>query len=91
MKKIKKIGGLIAIFLLNFYNTCFADVVWIDPETGKVHGGGTLKSSAPKASEPKPVNYILIGILVLVVVICAVIIIKRIIKKKKEKDNDNNK
>jgi len=88
MKKIKKIGGLVAIFLLNFYNTCFADLVWIDPKTGKVHGGGTLKPSAP---EPKPVNYILIGILVLVVVICAVIIIKRIIKKKKKNKNDNNK
>lgn len=86
MKKIKKIGVLVAIFLLNFYNTCFADLVWIDPETGEVHGGGTLKPSAP---EPKPVNYILIGILVLVVVICAVIIIRRIIKKKKEKSNDN--
>ena len=84
MKKIKKIGGLVAVFLLNFYNICFADLVY--PNTGKVHEGGTLKPSAP---EPKPVNYILIGILVLVIVICAVIIIRRIIKKKKEKSNDN--
>lgn len=78
MKKIKKIGWLVAIFLLNFYNTCFADVVLID----------AVKPSAPEP-EPKPINYILIGILVLVVVTCAVIIIRRIIKKKKEKSNDN--
>lgn len=86
MKKIKKIGGLVSIFLLNFYNTCFADLVWIDPNTGQRHGG-TLPQPTP---EPNPVNYILIGILVLVVVACAVIIIRRIIKKKKEKTNDNN-
>lgn len=84
MKKINKIGALIAIFILNFYNTCFADVVWIDPETGEIHGGGTVRPTVP---ETKPVNYLLIGILVLVVVVCTVFIIRRIIKKKKENDN----
>lgn len=83
MKKIKRIGGLVVIFLLNFYNTCFADLVSIDKETGKVHGGGVR----PILSET--VNYIFIGILVLVIAICAVIIIRRVIKKKKEKSNDN--
>ena len=81
MKKINKIGALIAIFILNFYNTCFADLLAIDPETGEIHGGGV--------PETKQVNYLLIGILVLVVVVCTVFIIKRIIKKKKEKENDN--
>lgn len=86
MKKIKKIGGLVAIFLFNLYNTCFADVV-MTQEDIKNHGGGRNVQEV----EPKPINYILIGILVLVVVICAVIIIRRIIKKKKEKSNDDNK
>lgn len=89
MKKIKKIGGLVAMLVLNMYNFCFADVVsiWIDPETGEWHGIDTIKPSVP---ETKPVTNILIGILVLIVVACAVIIIRRIIKKKKEKENDNN-
>lgn len=81
MKKIKKIGGLVAIFLFNLYNTCFADSV-MTQEDIKNHGSW-------RQEEPKTINYILIGILVLVVVICTVIIIKRIIKKKKEKSNDN--
>ena len=86
MKKIKKIGALLAIFILNFYNTCFADLVWID-ENGKRHGvNGGAKPTVP---ETKPVNYVLIGIIVLVVVVCALFIIRRIIKKKKEKGNDN--
>lgn len=87
MKKIRKIGALLAIFILNFYNTCFADLVWRDPETGEIHGGGTVRPTVP---ETKPVNYVLIGIIVLVVVVCAVFIIRRIIKKKKEKENDND-
>ena len=81
MKKIKKIGGLFAIFLLNLYNTCFADVVFTQEDI-KRHG-------LIYEPEPKPINYIIIGILVLVVVICAVIIIRRIIKNKKEKSDDN--
>lgn len=81
MKKIKKIGVLAAIFILNLYNTCFADVVFTG-ENIKNHG------SVP-ASEPKTINYILIGILILVIIVCAVIIIRRIIKKKKEKTNDH--
>ena len=85
MKKKKKIVGLIRLFVLNFYNRCSADLVWID-ENGVRHGG---HPTIPE--EPKPVNYVLIGILVLVVVVCAVIIINRIIKKKKEKENDINK
>ena len=84
MKKIKKIGGLFAIFLLNLHNTCFADVVFTDEDI-KRHG----LREYPVEPEPNPIRYILIGILVLIVVICAVIIIKRIIKKKKEKANDN--
>lgn len=84
MKKIKKIGGLVAIFLFNLYNTCFADIV-MTQEDIKNHGSWRNIQVA----EPKPINYILIGLLVLVVVICAVIIIRRIIKKKKEKSNDN--
>ena len=86
MKKINKIGALIVIFILNFYNTCFADLVWRDPETGKIHSGGTVSPTVP---ETKPVNYLLIGILVLVIVVCTVFIIRKIIKKKKEKENDN--
>ena len=77
MKKIKKVGALLAICILNFYNTCFADVVWRDPETGEWVGGGTLRPDVP---ETKPVNYVLIGIIVLVVVVCAVFIIRRIIR-----------
>lgn len=87
MKEIKKIGALIAIFILNFYNTCFADLVWKDPETGEWVGGGTARPTVP---ETKPVNYVLIGIIVLVIVVCAVFIIRRIIKKKKEKENEND-
>ncbi len=86
VKKIKKIGGLVAVFLLTIYNTCFADVV-MTAEQAKNHG----MSRFPVEPETKPVNYVLIGILVLVVIICAVIIIRRIIKKKKEKENDSNK
>ena len=86
MKKIRKIGALLTIFILNFYNTCFADVVWIDPKTGEVIGGGGARENVP---EIKTVNYVLIGIIVLVVVICAIFIIRSIIKKKKEKGNDN--
>lgn len=82
MKKIKKIGGLVAIFLLNLYNTCFADVIM----PGESPNGHGLQRIEP---EPKSTNYILIGILVLVVITCAVIIIRKIIKKKKEKSNDN--
>ena len=85
MKKIKKIGALLAIFILNFYNACFADLVWRDPNTGEWVGGG-FKPNVPKT---KPVNYVLIGIIVLVVIVCAVFIIRRIIKKKKETKNDN--
>ena len=86
LKKIKKIGALITIFILNFYNTCFADLVWYD-ENGKIHrADGGVK---PPVLETNPVNYVLIGILALVVVVCAVFIIRRIIKKKKEKENDN--
>ena len=83
MKKIKKIGALIAMFILNFYNTCFADLVWQDPKTGEWVGGG------PARQETKPVNYVIIGIIVLVIVVCTVFIIRRIIKKKKEKENDS--
>ena len=86
MRKIKKIGALIVIFCLSAYNSCFADLIWVDPETGEIHGGGTTKPSIP---ETNPVNYILIGALVLIIVVCAVIIIRKIIKKKKEKSNDN--
>ena len=89
MKKIKKIGGLVAVFLLNFYNKCSADVVWINPETGQEVGHSSPRFEPiiePTVSQP---NYILIGIFVLVIVICAVIIIRRIIKKKKEKSSDN--
>ena len=88
MKKIKRIGELIALFTFCFYNTCFADLVFTDSEIGKLFGGGTVKPTVP---ETKPVNYILIGVLVLVVVACAVIIIRKIIIKKKEKENDINK
>ena len=85
MKKIKKIVSLAVILLLNFYTTCFADIVLFDRETGReLNGGGTLKPTVP---ESKPTNHILIGILVLVIVICAVIFIRKIIKKKREKDN----
>lgn len=82
MKKIKKIGGLVSIFLLNLYNKCFADVImpWESPKNHGTHY---------YPPEPEPTNYILIGILVLVIVVCAVIIIRSIIKKKKEKSNDN--
>ena len=86
MKKIKKFGVLLAVFILNFYNTCFADVVWFDPDTGKRISGGTARLAGSKT---EPVNYVLIGILVLAVIVCAVLIIRRIIKKKKEKENDN--
>jgi len=86
MKKIKKIGGLVAVFLLNFYNTCFADVVSINPQTGEKAYHGTGRDLIYPEPNLEP---IIIGILVLVIVICAVIIIRRIIKKKKEKSNDN--
>ena len=86
MKTIKRIGGLVAVFLLTIYNTCFADVVM----------PGETSHPAPlrRGPDPEPkviVNYVLIGILILAVIICAVIIIRRIMKKKKEKENDNNK
>ena len=83
MKKFKKIGALITIFFLNFYNTCFADLV--DPKFTKKGG---LKSTN---FESDFLNYILIGILVLVVVTIAIIIIYRIIKNQKEQKNDINK
>ena len=89
MKTIKRIGSLVAVFLLTIYNTCFADVI-IDDEGHGINlkrdpGTNVTVNSAPEIT----VNYVLIGILVLIVVICAAIIIRRIIKKKKE--NDNNK
>ena len=86
MKKIKKIGGLVAVFLLNFYNICFADAIMLGESSPIGHG---LHRRFPPEPEIDPINYILIGILVLVIAICAVIIIRRIIKKKKEKENDN--
>ena len=92
MKKIKKVGVLLAIVILNFYNICFADVIWRNPETGELVGNGTGvidKVKQPDVPEIKPVNYVLIGIIVLVVVVCAVFIIRTIIKKKKEKEDDN--
>ena len=88
MKKIKKIGALISILMLNFYNQCFADVIWIDPVTGEVRGGSAPRPTVP---ETKQANYILIGIIVLIVVACTVFIIRRKIKNKKEKENDINK
>lgn len=85
MKIIKKVGSLVAIFILTIYNTCFADVVMTKKDI-KSHGMYRRDLVEP---ETESVNYILIGILVLVVVVCTVIIIRRIIKKKKEKENDN--
>lgn len=93
MKEIKKVGALVAIFIFNFYNICFADVIWRNPETGewvRNGTGGVGKVKQPDVPEIKPINYVLIGIIVLVVVVCAVFIIRTIIKKKKEKENDNN-
>ncbi len=86
MRKIKRIGALMGLFCLSYYNLCFADVVWKDPKTGEWKAGGTAKTYIP---EPSRVNYILIGALVLIIVVCAAIIIRKIIKKKKEKSNDN--
>ena len=91
MKKIKKFGALLLVFILNFYNTCLADSVWFDPATGKFNSnnGGLAKQSVIKTS---PEKYVIIGILVLVVIVCTICIIRRIIKKKKEqeKQNDND-
>ena len=86
MKTIKRIGSLVAVFLLTIYNTCFADVI-MPGESPEGHGLRYRPDPEPKVT----VNYILIGILILAVIICAVIIIRRIMKKKKEKENDNNK
>ena len=86
MKKIKKIGGLIAVFLLTIYNTCFADVVM----SGQSYSGhGTSWKNIPDSKPELTVNYVLIGIIVAVVIVCAVFIIRSIMKKKKEKENDN--
>ncbi len=84
MKKIKRIGGLVAIFLFSLYNICFADLV-MSKDNIKNHG---MRRTFPTVNL---INYILVGILVLVIVICAVIIIKKLIEKKKEKSNDDNK
>lgn len=88
MKTIKRIGGLVAVFLFTIYNTCFADVV--------MPGGTSHPSPLREVGDDVPaiyvlIGYVLIGILVLVVIICTVIIIRRIIKNKKDKENDNNK
>ena len=83
MKKIKKIGGLITIFLFNIYNTCFADALMLG-ESSEGHGMQRIIFARQQR-----MNNILIGILILVIVVCTVIIIRRIIKKKKEKSNDN--
>ena len=84
MKPIKKISSLIAIFLFNLYNICFADVI--------MPGDTITNHRIQEIYEPNPMSrYIPIGIFVLVIVICAVIIIKRLIEKKKEKSNDDNK
>ena len=85
MKTIKRIGGLVAIFLLTIYNTCFADVI-MPGQSPKGHG----MQYRPEPEPETTVNYVIIGILVLVVIVCAVIIIRRIMKKKKEKEHDNN-
>ena len=82
MKKIKKIGVLVVAFIFNFCNICFADAIMLG-ESPKGHGLHRYPS------EPEPINYILIGILVLVIVVCAVMIIRRMLKKNKEKSNDN--
>ena len=82
MKKIKRIGALLALFMLSFYNTCFADLIWYD-ENGKRQGGGS-GNIKPSAS-----NHILIGILIVAVIVCVAVIISKIINNKKENDNDN--
>ena len=85
MKKIKKIGGLVTVYLLALYNTCFADVI-VNNVNPKTHGYHYYPKAKPKT------NYVLIGALVLVIVVCTIVIIKRIIKNKKEKvkENENN-
>ena len=92
---MKKIGSLVAIFLLSFYNTCFADVVIGNGPDPKGHGLQRFQVEP----EPEPINYILIGLLLVVIVVCAVIIIRRKIKenrkineevkRKMEEKNDN--
>ena len=86
MKGIKKIGLVLAILILNFYNTCFADLVVEEPESGTIGGGGTVNQTV---SETSLVKYVLIGIIIFIVVAGVIFIIREITKKKNEKGNDN--
>lgn len=85
MKKIKKIGALLTIFILNFYNTCFADVMRrFDPDEWERTKTKEIDTIKPVVEEINPVNYIIIGILILAFVACTVFIIRKIIKNNKK-------
>ncbi len=89
MKKIKKIGVLVSLFLLTIYNSCFADVVM----PGQTKHPAPLGKYNASHSAPEPtVNYFNIGVivvLVIVIIICSIILIKRFTKKKKEQEKEN--
>ena len=88
MKKIKRIGALVLLFVLNFYNICFADVVPINPLTGEPYYN--YKSPAEKNKETL-LGYIIVGVLILLAVSCAVFLIRKTLKKKKNQLNAENK
>ena len=86
MKKIRRITALMFAFVLYLCNRCFADVVWVDPETGERHGGGTLQYIN---NGNEVVSYVLIGAAIVVAIIAIAFIIYAIVNKKNEKDNGN--
>ena len=82
MKKFRRIVVLMMLFVLGFYNVCYADLI----------GGGSIPNTKPVVQEPvNPFVYIGIGLFVIIVVAFTVFVIVKATTKKKEETNDDNK
>ena len=82
MKKFRRIVVLMMLFVLGFYNVCYADLI----------GGGEIPNVRPAIQESiNPFVYIGIGLFVIIVVAFTVFVIVKAITKKKEETNDDNK
>ncbi len=91
MKRIKKYGTLVALFVFSIYDKCFADV--IDPwESAKCHGAWKDENwNCVEETPESPLKYIILGWIVIVIIICIIAIIRDKKKKKEiEKRNSNN-
>ena len=88
LKKIKKVGLLLPVFILEIYNTCFADVVF-RPEDSYGHGIRPI-NEAPEIISSFSINPIIIiaiiGILGLIVLACTIAIIIAVLNANKKKE-----